>query len=102
MEGKIECPDFSKMTYSEIINWIDQETERKLRSGVVINDKEIRNLKLMIPMEKMNNLLDKHTTRIDKLEERIIEIEEAIVRITDLIKDIVKHSIGKNYETKIV
>jgi hypothetical protein len=102
MEGKIECPDFNKMTYSEIINWIDQEAERKLRNGVVINDKEIRNLKLMIPIEKLSNLLEKHTERINNLDERTVKIEEAIVKITELIKEIIEHSIKNKYENKII
>jgi virulence-associated protein VapD len=91
MEEKIEYPDFNKMNYSEIIDWIDKETKRRLKLGLVINDEEIRNLKLTLLLEKMTNTLEKYNERIDDIEKRIVKIEEVAVNITDIIKQMSEH-----------
>lgn len=87
MEG-IEYPDFNKMTYSEIINWIDQEALRRLKIGIVVNDEEIRNLKLKILSEKITNLLEEYNKRIEN-------IEETLVKITDIIKGLSEQLVKK-------
>jgi len=85
---EIEYPNFNKMTYSEIINWIDQEALRRLRLGVVVNDEEIRNLKLKILSEKITNLLEEYNKRIEN-------IEETLVKITDIIKGLSEQLVKK-------